>query len=204
MIQDEFKTVTVVSSAGSGNVFCQKLLQGNLKVNIRWVRHNIDEADKNGINIIFIRNPYDNIASNLELQFATYGQQEQQDFLRDPIVINNKIEAIVKSYENYIEHSKKFDYITPITFDLLTKKPDKFLEYMSKKFDIPYLETRLSAENAKKSISTLEGLQNRIPRDKSDMRKLIDSHVSSNAMVLEAYKKYVEYINIIQSTENMV
>ena len=173
-------------------------------VNIRWVNHDLEKADKNGINLVCIRNPYDNIASNLELQFATYNQQEQQDFLREPLVIKNKIHAITESYEKYMDHAKKHDYITPIPFEFLTKTPDKFLDYVSKKFNIPYSETRLSAEDAKEAVSRLHGLQNRVPRDKTDMRKLIDFHISINSKVLEAYAKYVEYINTIQSTENMV
>lgn len=193
MNAEDLKTITVVSSAGSGNVFCQKLIKYNLKANLRWVNHDIKQADKNGINILIVRDPYKSIASALEIQFETFTEKEKLIFFGSEEFVNNKVEALVETYNNRLEHSKKFDYITPVSFELLTNQSDKFLEYISIKFQIPYLDTRLSADEVKKQLSLKKDLFNRVPRETTNLRKLIDSQVYKNKAVAEAYSEYIKY-----------
>jgi hypothetical protein len=202
-MNDAYKTITVVSSAGSGNVFCQHLISNNLEANIRWVSHNLEKVDKNGINIVFIRNPYDNIASALEITLFEISEEQKEFFINSPARINRRIADTLEEYKKYINYSRHFDYITPITFELLTEDPDKFLKYISEKFEIPYKETRLSAEEVKTKINKMGAPNNRIPREKSDFRKVIDEYVSNNQLVANVYKEYVEYKDIVQSTENI-
>lgn len=204
MNASELKKITVVSSAGSGNIFCQKLIKYNLKAKLGWTNHDIELSDKNGINILILRDPYKATASGLELQFDTFNEKEKEMFNKYPEFIDNKINAIVQGYESRLEYAKKFDYIYPVTFEFLTQNSEKFLDYISKKFDIPYLETRVGAEEILNKISLTKDLYNRAPRDKSDLRKRIDYYVKYHESLIEPYKRYIEYIDILQSTENML
>lgn len=197
------KTITIVSSTGSGNVFAQELISKNLKANLRWVYHDLDKAEKNGINLVFIRNPYDNIASAAEIQFDGYTETEKEVFIDRFEVIDNKIESILLDYKKYTEHSKKFDYITPVTFELLTEHPDKFLEYLSKKFDIQYRELRVGGEEVKATITAGYKHNNRVPREKTKLRKQIDARVLQNKSIAREYTRYLEYKSILQSTERL-
>jgi hypothetical protein len=204
MHTNDLKKITVVSMAGTGNIFCQTLIKYNLKASLGWVDHDIDRADKNGINIFILRDPYKTVESGLELQFDTYTQDVKNLFHREPKFVDNKIRAITEMYIKMMDHSKKFDYIYPVTFEFLTENSEKFLDYVSKKFEIPYLDTRVSAEEVIHKISLKKDLYNRVPRDKSDLRKKIDYCVKHNDALVEPYKQYIEYRDILQSTENMI
>lgn len=203
-MNDTYKTITVVSSAGSGNVFCQHLLRNNLKVNVRWVYHDIDQADKDGINLVFIRNPYDNVASGLEVLFEEVSEEQRNEFISNPRRIINRVQNTLQSNQKYINHAKKFDYITPVTFEFLTNTPDKFLKYISEKFDIEYLDKSLSNQSVEQYISKMGISANRMPREKSDFRKTIDYYVNRSPAVAKAYEEYIEYRDILQLTENML
>jgi hypothetical protein len=203
-MNDTYKTITVVSSAGSGNVFCQHLLRNNLKVNIRWVYHDIDQADKDGINLVFVRNPYDNVASGLEVMFEEVSEEQKKEFISNPGRIINRVQSTLQSNQKYIDHAKKFDHITPVTFEFLTKTPDKFLKYISEKFDIEYLDENLSGQSVEQYISKMGVSANRMPREKSDFRKTIDYYVYRSPSVAKAYDEYIEYRDVLQLTENML
>jgi hypothetical protein len=197
------KTITIVSSTGSGNIFAQELISKNLKVNTRWVYHDLNQADKNGVNLVFIRNPYDNIASASEIQFDIYTEKEKEIFINRFEVIDNKIESILLDYQKYTEYSKSMDYITPVTFELLTETPDQFLEYISKKFDMDYQQKRVGGEEVKATITAGDKFNNRVPRPKTPLRKQIDLRVSQNKLIAEEYARYLEYKAILQSTERL-
>lgn len=197
------KTITIVSSTGSGNIFAQELISKNLKANVRWVYHDLEQADKNGINLVFIRNPYDNIASASEIQFDIYTEKEKSSFIDRFEVIDNKIESILIDYQKYTKYSKECDYITPVTFELLTESPDKFLEHISKKFDIAYREIRVGGEEVKATITAGDKFNNRVPRPKTPLRKQIDLRVLQNKLIAEEYIRYLEYKAILQSTERL-
>jgi hypothetical protein len=204
MRSSNLKTVTVVSSAGSGNIFCQKLIKYNLQAKLRWVNHDIEKADKDGINILIVRDPYKSISSALELMFDTFTEEEKEMFNKYPEFVDNKIRAEAKSYLNRLDHSKKNNYIYPVTFEFLTGRPEEFLDYISKKFEIPYLDTRISAEEILHKISITKDLHNRIPRNKSNIRKTIEYYVNNNEVMGNTYSKYIQYKDILQSTENML
>ena len=204
MTNEALKTITIVSSAGSGNVFAQHLIRSNLMVNIRWVHHDLNQADKNGINLVFIRNPYENVASGLEVTLSYMSKEEKDLFVSRPRAIRNRVENTLESYQRYINHSKKFDYITPVTFDLLTKNPDRFVRYISKKFDIPYAAKHFSSDSVKGHIDSLHAEANRLPREKSDFRKAIDKAVYKNDKIAEEYQQYIKYRDVLQLTENML
>jgi hypothetical protein len=204
MTNKALKTITIVSAAGSGNVFAQHLIRSNLMVNIRWVYHDLNQADKNGINLVFIRSPYENVASGLEIILSSMSKEKKDLVVSRPRAIQNKVEDTLETYQRYINHSKKFDYITPVTFDLLTKNPDRFLKYISKKFDIPYTAKHFSGDSVKAHINSLEIDANRLPREKSDLRKAIDEVVYKNDKIAEEYQDYIKYRDVLQLTENML
>ena len=193
---------------GSGNVFCQHLFKKNLNAQIKWLNHESLGFDnrENAHNIFLLRNPYDVIASGIEIRFLDTVNEEQSRFFDDvDFRIQDKIIRHLSEYNRFMNLAKRYDNeITTISFEFLTKTPDKCLEYVSKKFDIPFNEERWSDERIKEDIKNSEHVPTRVPREKSEFRKKIDLAVKENGLLQYTYEQYVLFRDQVQLTENMV
>jgi hypothetical protein len=201
------KQIALNSPPGSGNVFFQHLVQRNLNVDIKWSNHNLLGFEKNQDNIFLLRDPYDVIASGIEIRFINTANEEDQNKFFDDVDfrIQDKIIRHHSEYNRFMNMAKWFsDEITTVTFDLLTKNPDKLLEFISKKFEVSFNESRHSAERVKKQIQDNKDISTRVPREKSDFRKKIDLAVRDHAPLENTFKEYILFRDKIQSTENMV
>jgi hypothetical protein len=198
MNQNKLKTITINSPAGSGNIFCQAIIAENLFCNLRWVNHTIELFDNNGINLFILRNPYDVVASGVELNFNALTIDEQKQFLKNfDYRIKDSIIAQKKQYDRFLNYSRYFDHVTPVDFELLTKSPEEFLNIISKKFDIPIKENICTSKDLLPQFSNNPEFKNRLPREMSELRKKINLAVNSYTSLKNSYEDYSEYRDII-------
>ena len=191
-----YKTITVNSPAGTGNVFCQNMLANNFNLTLRWVNHNRSKFDKNGINFYILRNPYDAICSAIEMEFLD--ENNTQSKLNLSIHIENLMIAHKTEYEKFLKDSQEFDYITTIDFDFLTNNTEEFLKIVSERFNIPFHGPLMTGEEVKSKMKLNDSTILRLPREKTDLRKHIDIIVNKNPSLDDLYKKYLEYKDDIQ------
>jgi len=188
------KEITINSPAGSGNMFCQFLMEENFHMRLRWVNHNPDLFDKNGINIFILRNPYDCVASGVEVGFYDMNKDQKKYAEKDiDFFINESIAAQVDTYNLFLKSAQGKEYITPVGFRLLTEQPDIFLDKVSKKFDLPFKDNRVSAEDVKVKMKSVPNIGIRLPRESTSFRAQINKAIKEYPPIKICYNKYVEY-----------
>lgn len=198
------KTVVVNSPPGSGGIFCRELIRNNLAAGMVWPVHDLFGFQKDDINICVIRNPYDSLASGIEVGFKEVPEMIQDFYNNDvDLMLKDQLPMHLSNYYRFMDRAKYFDYITPISFEFLTGKPEKFLQHISDKFDIPF-KANISAEEVKAQIANEKNSSTRVPRDKTEFRKKIDELVKKYEPVKHAYAEYLLFKDTIQSTENMI
>jgi hypothetical protein len=192
------KTITLNSPAGSGNMFCEYLMLYNLEFDLRWVQHNENLFDKDGLNLYILRNPYQTVSSGIEIHFNSLSKNIQDLILKNADYnINQWIDGYVRIYDKFLDNAKNFEYITTVDFEFLTKEPYQFLNDISKKFDIPFKKNKLSVEGVKYKMKNEAGLEHRLPREHSEFRNRINQAVNNNLKLKNSYNKYIEYKNLI-------
>ena len=198
MNEFEQKTITINSPAGSGNVFCQALIDGNMFANLRFAGHNVRAFDYHGINLYMLRNPYDTVASGIEINFEALNWKDRKLFIENfDYMIKDSIITQQWDYDRFLHYAQSFDYVTTVDFELLTKSPQDFLNLISKKFDIPFKEKRLTTEDTLNSLRKDRILKQRLPREASDIRKRINLAVNTHEPLKYSYQAYSEYIDKI-------
>jgi hypothetical protein len=194
MTTDSRKIITINSPPGSGNMFCQYLMRENFNMVLRWVEHEPNLFDPNGLNICLLRNPYAAIASGIEVNFTNMDENHQKIFLKhlDAAIYNSMLRH-TNQYNLFLYKSQTLDYVTPVGFNLLTQEPNLFLDKISKKFDIPLKENRVSPDDVKKNMRSVEFLKSRLPREYSFVRKEIDLAVNKYDPIKICYENYAKY-----------
>ena len=193
MTMDNRKTITINSPPGSGNMFCQYLMRENFEMVLRWVDHQPNLFDKNGINICILRNAYDTIASGVEVNFNSLNKNEKETFLKHlDTSINHSISVHLNNYNLFLDSVQKLEYVTPVGFNLLTQDPDLFLDRVAKKFDLTFKENRIGANDVRKKMKDIENLKDRLPRNYSPLRKEIDIAVNNCDAIQAVYKRYID------------
>ena len=193
---DERTVVTINSPPGSGNMFCQYLMTESLNFKLRWVDHDANLFDKDGLNLCILRNPYQTVASGIEIELVSMEKQHQDIALNHiDFFINKTMDGHIDTYNKFLYTSQNFDYVNSVDFEFLIKEPDQFLKDVSKKFDIQFRKDRLSVEEVKDMMKNGVGLASRLPREVSELRKQIDEAVNKSVKLNTCYNKYIEYKN---------
>lgn len=195
------KDILVNSTRGSGNVFCQHLMDRGLRINIKWGWHDIEKFEESIPNVFILRNPYDSIAHAIQTRAAELKEtfdQNPEDF------INDYIPTMVDDYVQFLNKAKESDFIKTVTFEFVTQKSDEFLHSLGKEFDIDVRPNRFTAEQIIQAMESDPYVADKTPREKSDARKIIDAALSKSDLVKTAFDQYSEYKDTIQSTENML
>ena len=198
--------IEFVSPAGSGNTFAMYLLNKTLNCQIESLSHESRDLNKNGNQVFLLRNPYDCISSAIERHLDTVNT----DSLEDEIININNIDDLVNEmnlytneYYSFLKKAKNKKILFSSTFEFLTLNPIGFVKKASKFFDIEIDHSHL---NSNLSLEIFDGIKksklaNRAPRDKTESRNKIDDLVRNNVDINLFYKEYIEYRDILQSTE---
>ena len=188
------KEVIINSPPGSGNMFCQQIMKENLYFRLRWVNHDPEKFDKDFINLFILRDPYDAVASGIEINFYDLPIKIQSYFLNNiTFFIGDAIIEQLNLYNTFLNYAKKFNYIHTADFDIITTQPELFLDTISKKFDIPFKKNRVNHEDVKLEMLKDKFLATRLPREKSDLRKIIDKEVRRYYLVKHTHEMYLEH-----------
>ena len=107
--------------------------------------------------------------------------------------LTDSIVQQLNTYDIFLNASKSNDYITPIGFRMLTEKPELLLDNLSKKFDLPFKENKVSSEDVKLQMKSIESIGSRLPRDTSSFRKQIDFAVNAYKPIMNCYDNYIKY-----------
>ena len=191
---DFHKEIIINSPPGSGNMFCQSLMKENLHFELKWVNHDPEKFDEHLINLFILRNPYDAVASSIELLYHDLAIKNKKYFLDNyKFRIGNTIIEQLNIYNTFLNYAKKFNYIHTADFDIITTQPELFLDTISKKFDIPFKKNMVNHEDVKLEMLKDKFLATRLPREKSDLRKIIDKEVRRYYLVKDTHEMYLEY-----------
>lgn len=202
------KKIIINCPAGSGGRFCRELMWENFKdIDIFWVIHKVGGFEKDQANICIIRNPYDALASGIESGFTDTSESEALIFNKNPESCTiATLPYGVKYYNDFLSVCQKNDYITSITFELLTERPEEFLKYVAKKFDLNFKEEteRTSSKELKAKLSNDGKHRTITPREKNKLRESIDSVIKNDDSVKESYADYLSfYKSLLEREQNI-
>jgi len=196
------KDICISAPAGSGNTFCQSLLFNNTKANYFSLDHEAKSIKANKHNIYLLRNPYDCVASATERHYVLndkYFDQMDRHQITDLESINHFIEIYTEKYKDFLFYTRYDESIFKATFEYLTNNSESLISRVVDFFDIE----RTDKFNDQEVIESIKdsGMTNRVPREKSEDRKLIDKMTLDNEELAIVYKFYLDYKQILQSTE---
>lgn len=202
------KKIIINSPAGSGGRFGRDLIWGNFKdIDVVWVIHEVGGFEKDQANICIIRNPYDALASGIESGFTD--TVESQALIFNENAESSTIDTLpeqVKNYNDFLTVCQNSDYITSITFELLAERPEEFLKYVARKFDLNFKKetARTSPEELKSKLSNDGRNRTITPREKNKLRKSIDSIIKNDDSVKESYLDYLSFYESLLGGEQNI
>jgi hypothetical protein len=181
------KSVFITSPAGSGTNFALGLINSTYAIECSSRGHMRKEVEGGGDQISVLRNPYDCIASGAERWLVNSGHLDFVDSkylttIDNVGAVKERIRWEERRYRDFFDNIESLDYVKVVSFELLTENPDKFLDICKDFFNIERPRLNPSKEEILKESSS-NGRENRIPREMSMDRKII------NDLVLAMYPK---------------
>lgn len=195
-------TVNIGCPAGSGMNFALNLLRlsyYSYKDEFLAVGHQRKDILEPVPTLVILRNPYDAVASAAERWLRT---SDHHMFRNDiNLIEDSNIVEIVKQiqgeklrYLEFFENIHELEHVKILSFDLLTKNPDRFVSEVGKHFSLESEITKRSDSEVVQSVID-SGNENRVPREKSYGRIKIDRLI--RAMYPEEEFKSLEiYLNL--------
>jgi hypothetical protein len=179
--------VFITSPAGSGTNFAHALIHESYRIDVSSRGHERHELEDGVHQISVLRNPYDCVGSGAERWLVSGGHL---NFINNKnLTTIDKIDEVRERirweearYKKFFKGIESLDYVKLVSFELLTKNPNKFLKTTKDFFNIQNPALNVSEEKVLKAASS-EGRENRIPRKHSEDRKII------NSLILEMYPK---------------
>jgi hypothetical protein len=181
---------------GSGNNYCLTLLKMHNNYNFSGGFHRADFFTETIANIFILRDPYKCIASGIEMR-----KNDTESKTAFDIIYETEIK--IKNYRNFINFVKDKDYIYSVTFEFLTERPHIFLKSFLKKFNIKNdMPFNFSEEDI--ALKLKQDNPSRYIREETKNRKEIDLFLSNYKEMKTLHKEYLQYANILWSTESMI
>lgn len=150
-------------------------------------------------NAVVIRNPYDCISSLLYKN------------IEDNILLNSyniDLPSLVEEYSLYIEKSIEFNdssFVCLVDFNSLIHDPASQILKCQRKFNLKFYDIE-NIENVSQSVrdmfdknSLLNDKDGHMPREKTDLRKSLEQEIANSPLLIPAYSKYLEVIDLITS-----
>jgi hypothetical protein len=185
--------VRVIAPAGSGSTFAQKLLTEYAK-DIKYVNsyHEYDFFDNKMYNVALLRNPYDSVASGIELGIKYIDKNQVKYNLKK--ILDTMIYQKIKDYEWFLNTLNKEDnsYIMSYTFDSLIKNPENFLIKFKDMFNVNLkdFDTNSLSKNTLEEMKKNEFEKIRVPRETSEMRSIINKAVLDSEPMKDLFAEY--------------
>jgi hypothetical protein len=190
------KPIVLTSPAGAGSNYAIVLLNWCFRTISRHNGHERRGIEVDIDQITILRNPFDCIASGAErwLKDSSHRSFKYRDDLIEIDDLEKIRQSITWEEKRYIEFFKNIDLLPNVkifSFELLTNNQQKFLEEIKIFFDREE-EIRISEDEKIFERNILDGNFNRIPREPSEGRKIINKFMSEmyNKETWEAWKIY--------------
>lgn len=180
-------TILLSSPCGSGQTFAIELLKSNFDILCMSSGHEKKDLLNDALQVVILRNPYDAIASGAERYMNTSNHKGllEEEKLNISDIEGIKYQISRGEEERYFEFFKdieNFKNIKIFSFELITENSKKFIDEVGKFFKHTPLHNEKEENNIFKKLAE-SGYANRIPREKSDSRIVIDN------LILEMYPK---------------
>jgi hypothetical protein len=211
-----FKNVKVqfslISPPGSGNTFAENLLHEYVEDS--WYEsqhHDYTSFNKNIFDVSIIRDPYESIASCIELDLSKNSSSlnylENARFMNqikfDRSVLDYMFERCIEDYRYFLNQLNKEEssHALLCTFEFLTKTPENFLNNFSNKFNakLKDFDSNLIQEIIINKMKNDKFAEKRIPKKMNPLRSLINNRIREYEPMKELfleYKKQIEKENI--------
>jgi hypothetical protein len=206
-------TFSLISPPGSGNTFAENLLYEYVK-NSKYVvqHHDYKSFNKNIFDVSVIRNPYESIASSIELELNktlnSYDYKESARFANEikynsKNVLNKMFDRNIDDYKDFLNQINKEEanHALICTFEFLTQTPEKFLNKFSEKFNVKLknFDTNLIQDTIINKMKSDKFGKTRAPKETTSLRDFINNNIREyepmKDLFLE-YKKQIEKENI--------
>jgi hypothetical protein len=205
--------IKIASPVGSGTNFLRTVLEDNVECESVLIENQYGGYSTDN-QIFILRNPKDTIASAAERHIKA----SKDKFVTDHIEIENTdkfndvIQHLINKYRTFIVNIEDKENTFLITFEFLTTQTSKCVLEIANRFNLtlkpsPAIDGSYDYDMDRIAIVSLieAGMQNRVPRGtKSEEREIIDSLVEANPMMEELNVLYLELLNKLQLTENML
>lgn len=215
-IEVDQKIFHVISPPGSGNTFAENLIEEYVEgARYESTHHNYNLYNKNAYDISIIRNPYEAIASSVELELnkglSTDDEKENARFMNEikydtDRVLNPMFEKGMLDYTDFLNQLSKHKNVFVATFESLTKTPEKFLNQICKKFNVSLSTNDLSKiqENIISKMNNNFQTKKRTPKDATPLRDLINKKIFLYQPIKDnmVYEKYLDYKKEIEEKNN--
>jgi len=212
-----FKNVKVqfslISPPGSGNTFAQNLLYEYVEnCFYKDSYHNYKSFNKNVLDVCIIRDPYESIASSIELELNktlnSSDSTESNRFMNEikyntKNILDKMFDRNIDDYKDFLNqiNKKEASHALICTFQFLTKTPEKFLNKFSNKFNVNLkdFDPDLIESVVINKMKMNEFGKTRVPKETSSLRDIINKNIRKYKPMEElflAYKKQIEKENI--------
>jgi hypothetical protein len=170
--------IIISSPAGSGMNFALNLLRvayDTLAIGKSHERKDIEEAVPQ---VVILRDPYDTISSGAErwIKSSNHGTfLNSEDLLEESDIdgIKTAIGWEEKRYFDFFKGIEELKHIKVISFDLLINDSKKFIVESGKHFGLVF-DNKVVLDSDALAAVKLEGNSNRVPRETSDARQIIN------------------------------
>jgi hypothetical protein len=154
--------------------------------------HDYNFFDTKMFNIALLRNPYDSIASSIELEIKKIDENQVKYNLKK--VLSCLIDNNIKDYEQFLNklNEEENSYVMSYSFDSLIKNPKDFLIKFSNRFnvDLKNFNKELISKNILEKMKKDEIQRVRVPRETSEIRSIINKAVLDSEPIKDLFAKY--------------
>jgi hypothetical protein len=182
----------IISPAGSGSTFAHQMIEEYTNCKHVNSHHDYNFFDTKMFNIALLRNPYDSIASSIELEIKKIDENQVKYNLKK--VLSTLIDNNIKDYEQFLNklNEEKNSYVMSYSFDSLIKNPEDFLIKFSNRFnvDLKNFNKELISKNILEKMKKDEIQRVRVPRETSEIRSIINKAVLDSESMKDLFAKY--------------
>jgi hypothetical protein len=185
------KNVVITSPAGSGQTYSLRLIRHSFPNIDEYVRvygsgHERQDVEVEIPQLVILRNPYDAVASGAERWLNTSNHKPFTGRtlydISDEYNVKDQITCEARRYFEFLDGIEKLNHVKIAKFRTLTHDPELFNDIVQSHFELndKVIRVKATEEVIKKAFDSLVelGEGNRIPREKSESRLLIDNWIS--------------------------
>lgn len=204
-IEIKLQNIIINSPQGSGNIFASFLLKKLSTCKQSYVYHEPDRLTSGEKQVVFIRNPYDSIASATERHLDSVPYR----FINEKISIDDKKSLkefisdyiiIYKMFINRIDNNKN---LLIILFEDLSSDPIDVAKKINTFFNFEFIdqEKNFDINSYIYNEMLIANQQARSPRKRTESRETIEALIKTFPDIKNVYNQYLKVKEKLQLTK---